>query len=320
MNTRHHAIPAHISDAALEWLVRLNSNNLSEQQEQAFFAWLEESPLHQVAYLEAEQLWQRGEVLARVQRRTTRWPTFAWPILVTACVLVLALVLVPLINNPADELYQTAIGEQKKIRLEDGSTIELNTDSRVRVSFSRDQRVVNLEQGEVFFEVKKNAGKPFNVFTPSGQIRVVGTRFSVRQLRGDALVRVQEGTVALGAVPSAQGTFVAGSLLTANQQQTLVAAISGESPQALDTASALAWRKRMLVFNGQSLAAVVDELQRYFPVIIELENTKLADIRVTAVIRLQDLRTTLSALESSLGLRVEYDDANQKAVLRLKAE
>lgn len=321
MNTSRHAIPASVHNAAIEWLARLNAANLSEQQEQAFFAWLEESPLHQAAYLEAEQLWQRGEVLARVQPRTTTlWPKLAWPALATACVLVLALVLVPLINNPADELYQTAIGEQKKIQLEDGSTLELNTGSRVRVSFSRDQRVVHLEQGEVFFEVAKNTARPFNVFTQTGQVRVVGTRFSVRQLQRDALVSVQEGTVALGVTASDPDTFVPGSLLNANQQQTLTAAINGESPQTLDAASALAWRKRMLVFNGQSLAVVIAELQRYFPVTIELENKQLAATQVTAVIRLQDLRTTLSVLESSLGLRSEYDDAGKKVVLRLKAD
>lgn len=321
MNTRRHAIPAAVHNAAIEWLARLNGANLSEQQEQAFFAWLAESPLHQAAYLEAEQLWQRGEVLARVQPRATAfWPKFAWPALATACVLVLALVLVPLINNPTDVLYQTAIGEQKKIQLEDGSTIELNTASRVRVSFSRDQRVVQLEQGEVFFEVTKNTDRPFNVFTQNGQVRVVGTRFSVRQLQGDALVSVQEGTVALGVASHDPDTFVPGSLLNANQQQTLTAAINGESPQVLDTASALAWRKRMLVFNGQSLAAVIVELQRYFPVVIELENKQLADTQVTAVIRLQDLRTTLSVLEGSLGLRTEYDDAGKKVVLRLKVD
>lgn len=321
MNTRRHAIPAAVHNAAIEWLARLNGTNLSEQQEQAFFAWLAESPLHQAAYLEAEQLWQRGEVLVRVQPRAPAfWPKFAWPALATACVLVLALVLVPLINNPTDVLYQTAIGEQKKIQLEDGSTIELNTASRVRVSFSRDQRVVQLEQGEVFFEVTKNTERPFNVFTQNGQVRVVGTRFSVRQLQGDALVSVQEGTVALGVASNDPNTFVPGSLLNANQQQTLTAAINGESPQVLDTASALAWRKRMLVFNGQSLAAVIVELQRYFPVVIELENKQLADTQVTAVIRLQDLRTTLSVLEGSLGLRTEYNDADKKVVLRLKAD
>lgn len=321
MNTSRHTIPISIRNAAVEWIARLNATNLSEQQEQAFFAWLAQSPLHQAAYLEAEQLWQRGEVLARVQPHTTTlWSKFAWPALATACALILAIVLVPLINNPVDVLYQTAIGEQKKIQLEDGSTIELNTASRVRVSFSRAQRVVQLEQGEVFFEVTKNSARPFNVFTQNGQVRVVGTRFSVRQLQGDALVRVQEGTVALGAVSNDPDTFVPGSLLNANQQQTLTAAINGESPQVLDTSSALAWRKRMLVFNGQSLAAVIDELQRYFPVVIELENKQLADTQVTAVIRLQDLRTTLSVLEGSLGLRSEYDEANKKVFLRLKTD
>lgn len=321
MNTSRHAIPASVHNAAIEWLARLNAANLSEQQEQAFFAWLAESPLHQAAYLEAEQLWQRGEVLARAQPRTaTLWPKIFWPALVTACLFVLALVLVPLMNNPVDALYQTAIGEQKKIQLEDGSTLELNTGSRVRVSFSRDQRVVHLEQGEVFFEVTKNTDKPFNVFTQNGQVRVVGTRFSVRQLQSDALVSVQEGTVALGVTANDPDAFVPGSLLNANQQQTLTAAINGEPPQVLDTASALAWRKRMLVFNGQSLAAVIVELQRYFPVTIELESKQLADTQVTAVIRLQDLRTTLSVLEGSLGLRSEYDGAGKKVVLRLKAD
>ncbi len=318
MSTGKQTIPVHIQQEAIEWLARLNTSDVSAAQEQAFFAWLAQSPVHQAAYLSAEQLWQRGEVLARVPVRTrANWRWVALPVLATACLLVIAIFLSPLGNNHSEVLYETAIGEQKTIQLEDGSSIELNTASKITVSFDQGKRTANLEQGEVFFDVTKDSARPFDVITPTGQIRVVGTRFVVRQLPGDALVSVQEGAVALGAIPATQQNFVASGLVKANQRLAISAAIKGEEPQAIDSA-ALAWRKRQLVFREQSLATVIADLQRYFPVRIELADAHIADMQVTAVIRLQDLPATLATLTEPLGLQAEIDPANARVLIRAK--
>lgn len=318
MSTGKHTIPVYIQQEALEWLARLNTPDLSAEQEQAFLSWLAQSPVHQAAYIAAEQLWQRSDVLARVPVRSrTYWQRVALPVLATACLLVIAIFVVPFERNHAETLYETAIGEQKTIQLEDGTRLELNTASKVKVRFTRKQRLVYLDQGEVFFDVATDKSRPFDVRTSVGQVRVVGTRFVVREMPGDALVSVQEGVVALGNVPDAETGFVASGLVNANQRQAISAAIHGEEPQPLDGAT-LAWRKRQLVFNGQPLALVIADLQRYFPVVIEIADVQIANMQVTAVIRLQDLDSTLTTLTEALGLQAEFNQSNSYVLIRAK--
>lgn len=318
MSTGQHIIPVHLQHEAIEWLARLNAPDLSAEQEQAFLSWLAQSPAHQAAYLAAEQLWQRSDVLARVPvRARPHWYRVALPGLATACLLVIAIFVVPFERNHTEILYETAIGEQKTIQLQDGTRMELNTASKVKVRLTRNQRLVYLDQGEVFFDVAIDKSRPFDVRTSVGQVRVVGTRFVVREMPGDALVSVQEGIVALGNIPDAKTGFVASGLVNANQRQAISAAIHGEEPQPLDGAT-LAWRKRQLVFNGQPLAVVIADLQRYFPVVIEIADMQIANMQVTAVIRLQDLDSTLTALTEALGLQAEFDKSNSHVLIWAK--
>jgi ferric-dicitrate binding protein FerR (iron transport regulator) len=99
---------------------------------------------------------------------------------------------------PAGEYYASAVGEVRRIPLEDGSTLVLNTDSRARVHFGRELREVRLLQGEALFEVAHDARRPFVVQSAAWQVRAVGTVFGVR-LRGTEVdVTVSEGVVEFG--------------------------------------------------------------------------------------------------------------------------
>src|SRR6202012_1272555 len=92
--------------------------------------------------------------------------------------------------------YETAIGRQKKITLADGSSVVLNTDSRMEVNFSGNRREVHLMRGEAYFDVVHDETRPFTVYANSYVVRDIGTAFDVHMSRGDVVeVNVTKGVV-----------------------------------------------------------------------------------------------------------------------------
>src|SRR5690606_15687601 len=94
-------------------------------------------------------------------------------------------------------LYRTALGDLQEIPLADGSSATLGSDSRMRVSLSHGERRVDLLQGEAFFAVARDPGRPFVVHAGHRRVTVVGTRFDVRREGADLRVVVTRGLVRL---------------------------------------------------------------------------------------------------------------------------
>jgi transmembrane sensor len=308
-----------IENTAIEWLVRLSAPELTEQQREAFFNWLNASPLHQAAYIKAEALWQRGDALqyqnARsVQPRMRAQSPWSWA-LAGACLLLIGALF--FLRAPEPEYYQaqTGIGEQRELRLSDDSLLTLNTDSEVLVELQPQKRVAYLLRGEVFFTVSHDQNRPFDVITNEGVVRVLGTRFAVRATGTDAIVTVLEGKVGLSQNPPEE-EFTPSVTLTADQQINLRDAVPGSTAQKIDAAAALSWRDRQLVYRGQTLQRVVEDLNRYFPVRIELADHTLNDLQVSAVLQLQTAATTAQSLAAALGLEVFIDPQDQHLILR----
>lgn len=93
--------------------------------------------------------------------------------------------------------YGTDIGEQRSIVLADGSTVELNSRSRVRIRYSDSQRDVDLLEGQALFRVAHNTARPFIVHSGTANVRAVGTQFDVYKKRTGTVVTVVEGKVAV---------------------------------------------------------------------------------------------------------------------------
>ena len=323
-----------IEKKAIEWLARLQAADLTTEQEHAFFEWLKADKRHQQAYIDAENLWQRGDVIAQAakvsdnQDKVTSLSSPAqyfggWQV---AAALFLVMVvgigywqLQPDSKQAAEwQSFATAIGEQNSWRLEDGSEVTLNTQSKIRIDFNADVRTVYLDQGEAFFKVTHKPSHPFDVVTTAGRIRVLGTQFSVYQADGQTLVTVLEGKVGLDTEGSGPEQYTTNATVIANQQLSFARAQKQLSPKKINANSELAWLKRQLIYRGESLQTVIDELNRYYPMQIQLGDSQLASQRVIAVIQLAELETTLATLENSLHLKAYVDE--QKGTIILSAE
>jgi transmembrane sensor len=93
--------------------------------------------------------------------------------------------------------YETGIGEQRFVKLVDGSTMELNSRSRVRIRYSSLERDVDLIEGQALFHVAKDSARPFIVHSGSILVRAVGTQFDVYRKSSGTTITVVEGLVAV---------------------------------------------------------------------------------------------------------------------------
>ena len=308
---------------AISWLARLESGDCTERQEKDFFSWLSSSPINQAAYIKAEDAWDRGGVLNQVPEPSQGYERLSFMrdligprgALAAICLMAISFFFYEGARVGADYSVKTAIGEMQSLQLRDGSVVEVNTNSALHIQLRGDYRRVFLTKGEAFFNVKPDADRPFIITTDSGSIRVLGTQFSVRKEESDAVVTVMEGRVALGREIALGEEFKVDLVVRADEQISLAESARGEAAVQIDAASVLSWRQNKLVFERASLDRVLEEISRYFPEPIHLENPALASTELTAVIKISDFRTTVDLLAYVLNFNVEYLDGDSGAIL-----
>jgi transmembrane sensor len=164
--------------------------------------------------------------------------------------------------------YTTETGEQRSIRLEDGSVVQLNTGSSARIRMSEDARDIELLRGAALFKGAQDPGRPFRVRAGNATIRALGTQFNVHRRVGDIAVTVVEGRVEVAGASAmdsgkSHGSGTSALQLGAGEAGSVGAdgAITKES--AADVPEALAWQQRRLVFRDEHLDVIAAEFNRY---------------------------------------------------------
>lgn len=209
--------------------------------------------------------------------------------------------------------YATAIGEQKMINLADGSTVQLNTDSRVEVALTKTHRVIQLTKGEAHFVVAKHKHRPFLVQAAGGVVTAVGTAFTVRVRANKALeVTVEEGRVTLGAaaeeaIASPMRTELAE--LTAGQNAIFTEKIDQLAQMAASEINRkLSWRQGLLAYSGEPLSEVIDDISRYTELHIEISDPALRSLPVGGYFSVGEVDALFDSLEVTFGLKIERMD------------
>lgn len=176
------------------------------------------------------------------------------------------------------DIYATAVGERRIVRLDDGSSVSLDAASRMLVSFTDERRAVTLERGRAKFDVAKDPLRPFTVTAGSQSVVAVGTSFSVELLRNQLRVLLFEGQVAVVPKAAAAGAIKARRpLAQATTQlspgQELVADLSSGAAEVLpvETQRSLGWEGGWVDFVDMPLADAVERINRYAtsPIVIE---------------------------------------------------
>lgn len=318
---RRHADEESRREAAADWVVRLQADDLGETDALAFDAWLQDSPANVRAYDQALAVWTAygrdadriTKALAhrRAPRINRRQAWFAAGAIAAAAAG--AMVLLPQFQSPTTEVYATGVGQHRTLTLADGSTLAMNAATRLSVTLRRDSRDVTLEQGEVIFDVAHDARRPFEIAAGDRTVRVVGTQFDVRRRDGELSV-----TVARGAVEVRHREGMAGRAYRLRPDQRLDHREGAPhvAVAAVDAQEVLGWRSGRLVYRGQPLGDVVADLNHQFPTQIRIEDPELAATPISGVLVLDDqdavirrlaLLVPISAVRSNTGLVLRRD-------------
>ena len=296
-----------LNEDAAAWFSRLQRVDLAPEERRAFDTWIDADPAHAVAYARVEATWDRAERLAASPPARTgpdRFAMLSAPMsrrAAAAALLTVGAGGMALWLKRREPVYETAVGERRTVALPDGSRVDLNTASKVRVAFGRDIREVRLLAGEALFEVAKDAARPFVVRAGDAAVRAVGTAFNVR-LRGQAVeVTVTEGVVAVADRSAAErpppARVPAGRAAIVRRGAVAVAPLDNDALQRR-----IAWRVGVIELRGETLGQAVAEFNRYRTAKLVLADPRLAAIRVGGTFETDESEKFLAALRSGFGV------------------
>lgn len=323
-----------IETDAAQWVARMDRAPLTGPEDRQLQDWLRGDPRRRGAFARARALWLHPETVLTAGSRPVEHagsqplesapptsqpsgdgtplrhgrPGFLRWVSALAASLVLSLFL--FVSVPVPVAYATAKGEMRRIPLVDGSTLTLNTDTRVDVSEENRGLLVKVRRGEVFIEAA--GSEPLQVEVEGRRLEAKAAAFVVRKLDGKpAQVVVQGGRVGLPATQTNPVTLVANTraFLRAAQDKVQVASLSADQMHR-----ELAWREGKLAFHGETLADAAAEFARYSDTRIVFADIELANAPVTGLFAANNPAGFSRAIAGVFGAQVRQETREEIVV------
>jgi len=332
-----------VEDSASQWLILRDSGRWTDSDQARLEQWLEAATVNRITFLRLELAWEeaarlkalgagvpgdlppqpgewnlgpffephRAGVHDAAARSRARAPSTrrGWRFSVAASVLLAVAVGFGAYQfRHGSERYTTPVGGIASVPMVDGSKITLNTDSQVRVALTDDQRLIDLKQGEAFFEVARDPSRPFVVEVGGRRVVAVGTKFSVRR-DGDSIeVIVTEGKVRLedesaARQGSAEPVFLTpGTIALAGEAGLLV-----ERTTLAEAETHLSWRDGVLMFRELPLVDAVAEFNRYNVRKIVIADPAVGRLKVEGNFRPTNVDAFVRLLEGGFPIRASME-------------
>lgn len=331
----HHTVNDRIKLQASTWVSRLN-RGLTDEEKPQLVAWINQNPAHYRAIHNVASFFDNIAPLKELNGifpidKSEQNKKSNLLFILTLSVLIITLMFMvsnwlkntnTRTNSPV--FYTSQLGKNSTFTLDDGSLITLNSNSKVKVSFSNQSRHVNLIKGEAQFDVAKDIYRPFTVTSGAKSFTALGTIFNIQKNNElDMELIVSEGEVLIA------GSNIATSLLaevikretakhnspaiiTDNEQAIIINAkqktVKSLPPQQLQ--QSLAWQQGMLVFHGEPLLDALKEVSRYTNVQFEITDEKINQIRIAGSYKTGDVKSLLTALESNFDISYKFNATN----------
>lgn len=194
--------------------------------------------------------------------------------------------------------YETAVGGRMTAQLSDGSTVQLNTDTALRVRFSQGERRLELVRGQAFFNVAHDAARPFLVRAGAMEVRALGTRFDVRHDSADASVALTQGQVRVRQRTGQRQAWT----LSPGQALTVLSDGRSTGPARVDVAALSGWTRNIITFHDIALGDAVAEMNRYDRAKITLAPGVPTHAKLSGVFTTGDQEEFLDAAKASFDL------------------
>jgi transmembrane sensor len=310
---------------AAAWRVRLTEHDLEGCSELS--AWLAEDERNTAAWNRVQEDWAvfaehasspellelRSEALAHAheagQGRWVRSRRFAIThrLALAAGILILAIGgLLVWIKQP--DVFTTRAGERRLVTLTDGSQVELDSRSEVRVQYSAHARELTLTEGQARFDVAHDVERPFSVSADGHKVIAMGTSFNVDLFGPSLLVTLLEGRVVVSSIPSSElprvDTAIARITLDAGEQ----VVFSPKEPPSVarvNLGQATAWENGEVVSENESLKTVVARINRYALHAVLIGDRQTGDLRISGVFHTGDIDGFVSTIVAYLPVRAE---------------
>ncbi|HEV7613310.1 MAG TPA: FecR domain-containing protein [Steroidobacteraceae bacterium] len=333
------AEPDASNDALLEdaarWLARLHEIKAATTSE--FEAWRRASPKHEQAWVQVAAPWRllveqaaapelialRGAALERARRMArARWRDrrngfLSARSLAAAAAILVAITAGAFYVRQLPTVYRTDIGERRVVRLEDGSSISLDSHSEMSIRHTKYSREVALVRGQAHFDVAHDVERPFSVQAGDRKIVATGTSFDVDLVGSDVVVTLIEGHVvvldrqgndrAAGAHARGSGLPEAGVKLEPGERLVASARLStaaraAPAVQHVNLERATAWQAGQLVFDNETLAAAVERINRYSRSKLSVADSAAGTMRFSGVFKEDDTKAFVDTVTQYLSL------------------
>ena len=328
-----------IDAAARSWAVYLHSGDAKPAKIAEFDAWLAADPAHVSAFRHYEKLMSDLALIPELgdvglaedgrampagiaegsRRRPGQWAAaFAMMFALTGAGIVI-FGSGRTFQNAAPGMipgYETTIAEIRDIHLADGSIVTLGARSRIEPTFTDKMRIVKLSEGEAFFDVAPDPARPFYVEAGDRLIRVVGTRFDVRQGPETVRIAVVEGVVEVLQADNPKKAEAAREGLKKDVLQAgdeVVARIGSKEKTigAIEPDEAAPWRRGWLTYENASLGEIVADANRYSARQIIFDEPGIEGLRMTAAFSVEKIDQFIMGLEVAYDLYADYSDPDQ---------
>lgn len=208
----------------------------------------------------------------------------------------------------ANKAFTTRTGEVREQSLMDGSTVILDTDTKVLVSISAGKRVVTLKQGRMRLAVAPKPGQPVEIHMADSQIIAADgiidlsyrNRIAVNLIRGSAQVQLPGWRASAG-----KARFIwlrSGEMLSYSAGQSAIPSVIRSHP------SDGQWTSGVKSFDDVAVREVIAEANSYSPVKIVLADTLLGDRQIFGDIRIREIDSVAEAIATFLGARIDRSE------------
>lgn len=326
---------------ASAWVAQLETGNLSRADIAALREWISRSPAHASEIRAVAQLsGQMSELTDCLQfveqerrgragvRRGNRRPRLIGAFAAMAMLTGIFTIYSGSFTRHTPEMFAftTLTGEYETHTLSDGSVVKLNTNSRMTIEYSKDERTVTLLFGEAFFDVASDPNRPFSVQAGRSRSEALGTSFSVRLDNDFAALSVLEGVVSfsqniVGAARenesprSGEIVLNAGQTISIQNDPPPNASLSASQIQLVperELMRRLSWREGLIEFSDAPLQEVVAEVNRHIQSPLQIGDDRLSEMRIGGIYRAGDQAAMLEAFER---LGIEVDQSNPSSIV-----
>ena len=262
---------------------------------------------------------------------SSRWPQYTGMIAASLLIIFLGLN----IFSSENRLYQTHTAENKEIILKDGSHIILGAETTLRTAYSEQQRNVELQGGEAYFKVAKDASRPFIVHIDGLKVKAIGTAFNIRKSSENTTVSVIEGIVGvtdlanvdfdLKSLPEKSQAInpsrnIHATTLTVGEQVNYAKGHNLFGYKVHDPRKTLSWQGDVLFFSGEKLQDVFYTLNRYTTEDIIIIDPKIGNFIFSGTVNKHNIDQWFKGLSAVFPVTVITQNRRLLVSLKHKSE